>query len=192
MKSLREHQDHTNITYGVMIQDVSDKTDRPLVEIDGGKLIHEWVDGPVSVLGVNHRIERHGIDSLPTVVKLFGGIYGDELAKNIFLDHIVADVRGNTRVHNSLPKKTVENLNTQQKKDKYNNNTMELSRKSHVSLYRENSIVDIENRKTKKEKLIDDIMSKPKAEKLEQENGSLIVKKKEYDDNIDVLRKRFK
>jgi hypothetical protein len=170
-----------------MIREASIKFGHPLSEIDGGKRIHDWIDKPVSVLGVNHRVERHGIDSLPIVVKLFGGIYGDELAKNIFLDHLVADVRGNARVHNSLPKKSVITLTPQQKRDNYDRNISELSKTSSTT-GADRIPIEVEKFRLEKEQLILDISNKSKPDKIENTQISSIEKKKVYDDKIEALR----
>lgn len=68
-----EHALHTLKRYGVTGED-----------------IHKWMDEPSRVIG-NHRKFRH--DPEQQIPKIFLKKYGDELARNIILDHIFLDMQ---------------------------------------------------------------------------------------------------
>jgi len=54
-----------------------------------GKIIHDWMDKPVLLTGPHHRAHRHDINiELP---KKFIDKYGEELARNILVDHLILD-----------------------------------------------------------------------------------------------------
>lgn len=74
MPSREEHCQHTLERYGVMGED-----------------IHEWMDEPSLILGPEHRNERH--DPKQEIPPIFITKYGEELARNIILDHIFLDVK---------------------------------------------------------------------------------------------------
>ena len=71
MPSKTEHCTHTLDRYGVTGED-----------------IHSWIDEP-SRLGGNHRRFRHDPDQ--EIPKIFIDKYGEQLARNIILDHIYLD-----------------------------------------------------------------------------------------------------
>jgi hypothetical protein len=56
-----------------------------------GDDIHHWIDEPSQVLGGAHRTERHDISSLELAIQMFGEKYGDNIVRNIFLDHLYLD-----------------------------------------------------------------------------------------------------
>lgn len=74
MPSREEHCQHTVERYGVTGED-----------------IHEWMDEPSLILGPQHRNERH--DPKQEIPPIFITKYGEELARNIILDHIFLDVK---------------------------------------------------------------------------------------------------
>ena len=53
-----------------------------------GSDIHTWMDEPVKVYGSAHRVFRHISEWIP---KVFFDKYGEDLARNIMLDHIIYD-----------------------------------------------------------------------------------------------------
>jgi len=72
MPSLTEHCMFTKKRYGVT-----------------GRDIHKWMDEPVKLYGPNHRMVRH--DKYQELPFSFIEKYGNELAYNIMLDHLLAD-----------------------------------------------------------------------------------------------------
>jgi len=59
------------------------------------------MDEPSLIMGRSHRCERHDpIRDLPIVIRLFGNEYGEELAKQIFIDHIYLDTKERTKSKN--------------------------------------------------------------------------------------------
>jgi hypothetical protein len=59
-----------------------------------GDDIHTWMDKPSYVMGPSHRDERHSPKrDLPIVIQLFGNEYGNDVARQIFLDHIILDAQ---------------------------------------------------------------------------------------------------
>jgi len=55
----------------------------------GGADIHQWMDEPSSLLGSHHRKHRH--DPQMKIPQKFINKYGEELARNIVLDHLYLD-----------------------------------------------------------------------------------------------------
>jgi hypothetical protein len=49
------------------------------------------MDEPSYVAGGSHRKYRHDFESLETAIRIFGAKYGDDIVRNIFLDHLRAD-----------------------------------------------------------------------------------------------------
>jgi hypothetical protein len=75
MPNHEEHCRHSEQRYGVRGDD-----------------IHTWMDEPSYILGRSHRDERHDPRrDLPIVIQMFGDEYGDDVARQIFLDHIYLD-----------------------------------------------------------------------------------------------------
>src|SRR5208283_5650004 len=74
MPSHEEHCKHSFERYGVRGDD-----------------IHTWIDEPCRIYGVSHRKVRHGLDDLDIAVKTFGAKYGDDMVRNIYLDHQFLD-----------------------------------------------------------------------------------------------------
>lgn len=72
MPNNEEHCRHTLSLYGVRGEDV-----------------HRWMDEPSQLYGSSHRWVRH--DKYQEVPESFIEIYGEDLARNIMLDHILAD-----------------------------------------------------------------------------------------------------
>jgi len=56
-----------------------------------GRDIHSWIDNPSRKYAGSHRQFRHDTETIKLVGQLFGKNYGEELARNIALDHIMAD-----------------------------------------------------------------------------------------------------
>ena len=71
MPNHEEHCRHTKKLYGVRADDV-----------------HTWMDAPSAIYGSSHRWTRHDLALVP---KKFLDKYGEELAKQIMLDHILLD-----------------------------------------------------------------------------------------------------
>lgn len=72
-----EHCRHSEQRYGVRGDD-----------------IHTWMDEPSLIMGYSHREERHNpVRDAPMIIRIFGAEYGDDLAKQIFLDHIYLDTK---------------------------------------------------------------------------------------------------
>lgn len=57
--------------------------------------IHTWMDAPSAIYGSSHRWTRHDLGLVP---KKFLDKYGEELAKQIMLDHILLDRKDDPRV----------------------------------------------------------------------------------------------
>jgi hypothetical protein len=92
LRSLQEHIDHTNLFYKNSIEKCSKERNIPLIDIDGGKTIHSWVDYSVRDKSASHRVDRHNLETtLPKIKEYFGSIYGKELAEDIYRDHLSAD-----------------------------------------------------------------------------------------------------
>lgn len=73
MPNLKEHISRTRKRYGV-----------------DGKDIHEWIDEPKIIINsIKHRKYRHNIDM--QIPKFILDKYGEELARNIIIDHILYD-----------------------------------------------------------------------------------------------------
>ena len=66
--------------------------------VEGGD-IHTWMDEPTKVYSADHRVFRHDSDWIP---KFFIDKYGEDLARNIMLDHIIYD---NSHQHPFKPEK---------------------------------------------------------------------------------------
>jgi ABC-type multidrug transport system fused ATPase/permease subunit len=63
-----------------------------------GDDIHSWMDELSFTLGRSHRDFRHNPNrDLPMVIRTFGGKYGDDVAREIFLDHITLDNKERAR-----------------------------------------------------------------------------------------------
>jgi hypothetical protein len=56
-----------------------------------GNDIHAWIDEPSRLYGTSHRKVRHGLEDLKIAIKIFGEKYGDDVVRNIYLDHIFLD-----------------------------------------------------------------------------------------------------
>lgn len=69
-----EHSKHTYDIYGVR-----------------GEEIHKWMDEPSRLYGASHRKTRHDPDQ--SIPKIFVEKYGEELARNIIIDHILLDTK---------------------------------------------------------------------------------------------------
>ena len=54
-----------------------------------GEEIHEWMDEPAKLLGSTHRKARH--DPRQNLPKYLIQMYGESLAKNIMIDHLLLD-----------------------------------------------------------------------------------------------------
>lgn len=81
MPDREEHCRHSEQLYGVRGDD-----------------IHAWMDQPSYILGPSHREERHNYRrDLPIVLQIFGAKYGDDIARQIFLDHITLDTKERAR-----------------------------------------------------------------------------------------------
>jgi hypothetical protein len=81
-----EHCKHSEQRYGVRGDD-----------------IHSWMDEPSRILGRSHRGERHDpVRDLPIVLRVFGEEYGEDVARQIFLDHLYLDnkERERTKIQN--------------------------------------------------------------------------------------------
>lgn len=75
MPSHEEHCQHSEKRYGVRGDD-----------------IHTWMDEPSFIMGSSHRDERHNPRrDLPINIKMFGNDYGEGVARQVFLDHILLD-----------------------------------------------------------------------------------------------------
>jgi len=59
-----------------------------------GEEIHEWMDEPVKLYGPTHRKARH--DPNQKLPQYLIQIYGESLAKNIMIDHILQDAETKT------------------------------------------------------------------------------------------------
>jgi len=75
MPNCEEHCEHTLKRYGVE-----------------GRDIHTWIDEPSKLYGASHREVRHDTEAREMVKKIFGEKYGENLAENIFLDHMLLDL----------------------------------------------------------------------------------------------------
>ena len=86
MPDHEEHCRHSEQRYGVRGDD-----------------IHWWIDELSGPLGSSHREFRHNAyRDLPMVYRIFGQKYGNDIAREIFLDHITLDVK--ERASNQTPK----------------------------------------------------------------------------------------
>jgi len=78
MPSNEEHSEDTFRRYGVRASD-----------------LHKWIDEPSELYGASHRWVRHNIRKLRSdpnyIPKEFVEKYGEELARNIMIDHILLD-----------------------------------------------------------------------------------------------------
>jgi hypothetical protein len=74
MPNLEEHCRRTMKSYGVE-----------------GRDIYSWLDEPSREYASSHREFRHDSDTVRLVGELFGKTYGNSLAENIALDHIMVD-----------------------------------------------------------------------------------------------------
>ena len=75
MPNHEEHCRHSERRYGVRGDD-----------------IHSWMDEPSYIVGKSHRDFRHNpYRDSPTVIRIFGEEYGENIAREIFLDHIYLD-----------------------------------------------------------------------------------------------------
>lgn len=72
MSSNRKHSDRSRRRYGY-----------------GGEDVHRWMDEPFRLYGSSHRKVRHEPDQ--EIPKVFLEKYGEELARNLMLDHILYD-----------------------------------------------------------------------------------------------------
>jgi len=97
MPGVTEHSRITKKRYGV-----------------SGENVHRWMDEPQKLFGSNHRTVRHGIEQ--EIPSIFVDEYGEELARNIMIDHILLDNDPNSiRKHNK--KKTSINIDQDVWKD---------------------------------------------------------------------------
>jgi len=60
-----------------------------------GDEIHTWIDEPSQFFAGSHRQFRHDFETINEAVKVFGIKYGDEMVRNIVLDHWKLDSEGN-------------------------------------------------------------------------------------------------
>jgi len=79
------------------------KRTRELYGVDGAE-IHRWMDEPSQLYGSSHRWTRHDLSLIP---KKFIDKYGEELAKQIMLDHILLDRKGESEIKLSVTGATV-------------------------------------------------------------------------------------
>ncbi len=56
-----------------------------------GREIHRWLDEPSRKYTGNHRQFRHDTKTIKLAGKIFGEIFGQQMAENIALDHIMLD-----------------------------------------------------------------------------------------------------
>ena len=91
MPNNEEHCKHTLNLYGVRGED-----------------IHRWMDEPSQLYGSSHRWVRH--DKYQEVPESFIKKYGETLARDIMMDHILADQIENKRPSNWIsPSEKEEN-----------------------------------------------------------------------------------
>lgn len=74
LPDLKEHIEHTMIRYDV-----------------SGESIHKWMDEPAKLMGSAHRLVRHNTRQI--LPKYLIDEYGEDLAYNIMLDHILEDTK---------------------------------------------------------------------------------------------------
>jgi len=107
MPSNEEHQEHTFQRYGIRAED-----------------IHRWMDEPWVLYGQQHRWTRHDLKIIP---KVFIDKYGEELTKQIMIDHILLDQK-----QGMLPERTdvelsnkimIDNILVDQKQEMLPENT---------------------------------------------------------------------
>ena len=82
MPSHEEHCRYTFRRYGVRGED-----------------IHTFIDEPAVLFAGKHRDFRHDNETVKLVGQMFKAKYGEELAMNIALDHIIADHREAVQKH---------------------------------------------------------------------------------------------
>ncbi len=112
MPSLEEHCKHTLKRFKVE-----------------GRDIHKWLDEPSRVYGGIHREFRHDEETIIIIGKLFGDLYGVDIAQAIALDHIIADHEEAIKKRNErTTEQLVEIKNYKVEKTKYKKKKQELTR----------------------------------------------------------------
>lgn len=101
-----------------------------------GKSLHTWIDEPVKVAGPNHRKFRHSNNQ--EVPSFAIEEYGEELARNIIIDHISLDRNTGDLVlteeeETQILKENIKSLREEKRKLEYQNNRdIELIRRSEI------------------------------------------------------------
>ena len=95
MPLFKEHGDQSEKLYGVRGDD-----------------LHEWIDAPVVIDGPKHRSFRHSANCV--ILHMFNK-YGEKLARNILLDHLVLNKiedEGASEYAEAMKEKVRDDLNT--------------------------------------------------------------------------------
>ena len=102
MPSLEEHCKHTLRRYGVE-----------------GREIHQWLDAPSRKYTGSHRQFRHDTETIKLAGRIFRENFGQQMAENIALDHIMLDHEEEIESRNEEKQQQISRGFTEEEKKKF-------------------------------------------------------------------------